>query len=309
MIEVYAELLLLENLIINFFILVLASKIVGVSINKKKLILGATIGAIYSFVFFIPSVHFLYSTIMKIAFSCLIVSVSYRPNNIRTFLKLMLAFYFVSFALGGMVLAAIYFTDFSGIVQNNIFYIREISYTKLLVLILLGYLTLRYLSRIFKSRLFRNELTAEIMIEIDNKRTSLKGIVDTANFLMDPLSQMPVIVVQYSALENFLPEVFKDILKDGIILEKIPDNIYEIGWGKRLRFIPYSSLGANNGMLIGVKPDVISIIRNNKQYFINNAIIGIYEGTIHRDGDYSALLHPDILKEEAAYEIKKVWNE
>ncbi len=308
MIDIYAELLFLENLVINYFILALSSKICGGTAKTKRLLIGAVIGALYSFVFFIPSMHFLYSTIMKIVVSCLIVSITFFPKNLKYFLKLLVSFYGSSFALGGLILAGLYFTDMNGLVKNNVFYIRELSYLKVIILAACGYLMMIYFAKIFRSRILKNEISAKVIVEVDGKKTSVKAIMDTANFLIDPISKMPVIVIEYSALKDFLPEIFQDILKDGIVLNEIPQNIYEIGWGRRLRFIPYTSLGAKNGMLIGIKPDVVCISKDKKHYFNKNIIIGIYEGNIG-DEDYSALLHPDILKEDAEYEVEKAWNE
>lgn len=307
MINIYAELLFIENLVINYFILILTSKACGNESTKKRILLGAVVGALYAFIFFVPSIQFLYSTIMKILFSCAIVMISFPIKSIRQFIKLIISFYGVSFALGGVILAGIYFTDMSGLVKNNVFYIRELSYVKVLILALMGYMMMTYLTRFFKSRALKNELISTIHIQIDGKETSVKGIMDTANFLVDPISKIPVLVVEFAALEDFLPNVFKDILKDGIVLDEIPDNIYDLGWGKRIRFIPYTSLGSDNGMLVGIKPDAICVNKDNKKYYMKNIIIGIYNGTIGNE-DYSALLHPDILKEEADYEIKKVWN-
>ncbi|MCG8484866.1 MAG: sigma-E processing peptidase SpoIIGA [Clostridia bacterium] len=301
MIEIYAELLFLENLFINYIILLIVSKICSVTKKKKRLILGAASGALYAFVFFIPSIHFLYSTIFKMAASILIVLISFYPIHLKGFIKLMVSFYAVSFAIGGMVLGAIYFTSMSGLIKNNIFYINQLSYFKLIFLVILGYYILKYMSCLFKEKILKKTLKVKITIEIDKKTTCITGLIDTANFLLDPISHTPVIVVEFSALEDFLPEIFKDILKNNEDISTIPDKIYELGWGRRIRFIPYSSLGAETGMLIGVKPDVIYIEKEEQSYQVNNIIIGIYNGKIkiQSDDEYSALLHPDIFKEEA----------
>ncbi len=308
MIDIYGELLFVENLIINYFILELSSKICGAAATKRRLIIGAVVGAIYSFVFFIPTMHFLYSTMMKILFSCFIIVITFSPNHFRFFSKLLVSFYGSSFALGGLILAGLYFTDMNGLLKNNIFYIRDLSYLKVIVLACCGYFMMIYLAKLFRKRILKNELYAKIQIEVDGKKTTVKGIIDTANFLTDPISKMPVIVIEYAVLKDFLPEVFQDILTDGIVLNEIPENIYEIGWGRRLRFIPYTSLGAKNGMLIGIKPDAVCIQKDQRSYSNNSIIIGIYDGSIGNE-DYSALLHPDILKEEAEYEVKGAWNE
>lgn len=301
MIEIYAEFLFLENLFINYIILLIVSKIGSITRSKKRLIFGAAAGALYAFVFFVPSIQFLYSTIFKMIASILIVVISFYPVDLRGLIKLLVSFYAVSFAIGGMVLGAIYFTSMSGLIKNNIFYIDQLSYFKLISLVIIGYYSLKYMSYLFNQKVLKKTLKVKVTIEIEQQTTCITGLVDTANFLLDPISQTPVMVVEFSALEDFLPDVFKDILKDGESINTIPDKIYELGWGRRIRFIPYSSLGAETGMLIGVKPDVIYIEKEEQSYQVKNIIVGIYSGKIkiQNNDEYSALLHPDILKEEA----------
>lgn len=301
MIEIYAELLFLENVLINFIILLIVSKVCSMATKKKRLILGAISGALYAFVFFVPSIYFLYSTIIKMAISILIVLITFYPVSLKGLIKLIVSFYVVSFALGGMVLGVMYFTNINGLIKNNIFYINQLSYLKIIILGVLGYYLLKYMSLLFKEKILKKTLKAKITIELDGKTTSIIGLIDTANFLMDPISHTPVIVVDFSALEDYLPDIFKDILKDNENVNTIPNEIYEIGWGKRIRYIPYSSLGAETGILIGFKPDMTFIEKDNQSYKIKDIIIGIYNGKIkiQNDDEYSALLHPDILKEEA----------
>jgi stage II sporulation protein GA (sporulation sigma-E factor processing peptidase) len=48
-------------------------------------------------------------------------------------------------------------------------------------------------------------------------------------------------------------------------------------------------------MLLGFKPDEVQLTENNKLQSIKNIIIGIYNKKLSNDGEYSALIHPDIL--------------
>ena len=63
---------------------------------------------------------------------------------------------------------------------------------------------------------------------------------------------------------------------------------------KRITVIPYSSIGNENGMIIGVKPD--KIIIENKE--IKNVVIGIYEKELSKRKKYEALFGLDLLLEE-----------
>ena len=66
----------------------------------------------------------------------------------------------------------------------------------------------------------------------------------------------------------------------------IPEEIKE-KYISRLKFIPFSSLGKQNGMLIGIKAESIKI--NNKEPK-ENIIIGIYNKSLTKRGEYRALI-------------------
>ena len=58
----------------------------------------------------------------------------------------------------------------------------------------------------------------------------------------------------------------------------------------RFRIIQYSSLGNDNGILIGFKPDYIKVYVED-EYKEKEAIIGIYKGNLSgRLNEYSAII-------------------
>ena len=56
-----------------------------------------------------------------------------------------------------------------------------------------------------------------------------------------------------------------------------------------------SSLGKQNGLLIGVKVDKVIINYQESKIEIPNAIIGIYEGMLSKRGKYQGLIGLDAL--------------
>ena len=67
-------------------------------------------------------------------------------------------------------------------------------------------------------------------------------------------------------------------------------------WATRFRLIPFSSIGKSNGILVGFKPDKIIVKTNEEVFEIKESIVGIYNNILSSEGNYSALLNPDILK-------------
>ena len=167
MIEIYGDLLFLENLLMNYMVLMLTAKVCSIDKKNKRIILGAMVGAFYSFVFLMPSMDFLGSTVMKLVMSFFIIFIVYSPVKKKTFIKLIISFYIINFAFGGLIVGTIYFTQFSGLVKNNIVYIDNISYLEVILIGLGGYIFINYVADIFKSKIIKRDLEMKVSIEIE----------------------------------------------------------------------------------------------------------------------------------------------
>jgi sigma-E processing peptidase SpoIIGA len=116
------------------------------------------------------------------------------------------------------------------------------------------------------------------------------------NLLRDPISGSYVIVVESSSLEKIFPKTVLDNLEN-IINGKTEENLEEQihQFISSFRVIPFSSLGKQNGLLLGFKPEKI-IIKQEEAQSQSNAIIGIYDKKLSKQGEYHALLGLDVLE-------------
>ena len=135
-----------------------------------------------------------------------------------------------------------------------------------------------------------------IEIKINEQIIKTKAMVDTGNLLKEPITNTPVIVVEHTLLYNCMP---KEILNNtenilGGDVEKIPKEIRE-KYISKLKFIPFSSLGKQNGMLIGIKPDYVEIENEETSIKKENVIIGIYNKSLTNRGEYRALIGIELL--------------
>ena len=77
-----------------------------------------------------------------------------------------------------------------------------------------------------------------VKISLDKKIVQIKAIIDTGNFLKEPITQTPVIVVEKQALEKIIP---KYILNN--IEEIIKGRDVDLGeYISKIRLIPFKSL-------------------------------------------------------------------
>lgn len=150
--------------------------------------------------------------------------------------------------------------------------------------------------KIVKNKISKKDMYCNIKIIIEKKQVETTAIVDTGNMLKDPITGVPVIVVESSLLEKIIP---KEILQNteqiiGGDFKNVPE-IIRNKYIAKLKLIPYSSLGRQNGMLIGIKSDEIIIETEENAIRKDNIIIGIYNKSLTKRGEYRALIGIDIL--------------
>ena len=130
-----------------------------------------------------------------------------------------------------------------------------------------------------------------ITLNSSNKKTKITAIIDTGNFLRDPITKIPVIVVEKDKLNELLPEIILDNVTNIINGKNV-----ELGeYASKIRAIPFKSLGKENGLLLGVKVDEIEVSYQDMEHKIKDVIIGIYNGVLSRNGKYSGLIGLDII--------------
>jgi len=295
---VYAEYLLIENIIINCIILYATSKITRTKTSKMRLFVASLIGSIYTLVVFFPSLQFMGKVTIKLSISILMIIISFNPEKLNQFLKQISAFYMVSFAFAGAIIGIFY-------ILNNSFKFTGISFkdfdelTKFLVIgILIALILIRYILKFYQGKINKENFITNIIIGLNNKEVELTALIDTGNSLKEPISKKPVIIAEYKALENILPNSIRDMYKTnkeldliqiGKIMEEVSDDI-------KLRLIPFKSLGNDNGILIGFKPDKIKIyLESETKNLTDDIIVAIYNDKLATDEVYNGLLHPELL--------------
>lgn len=297
MIEVSGELFFFQNFIMNFIILHLTGYFFKKEESMIRLFIGASIGAIYSFIFFVPSLHYLLGISFKFIVSIIMVVVAFLPYRFKDFFKQLFVFYLISFVFGGATFALFYFTDFRSILSNGIFYLESFSVQMVYYAVAVAYLLIVVTMHLIKSNVNKANLFKDIIIKTDGMTTTVRGMIDTGNSLTEPLTNTPVIVVEIDSLMAILPNRLAMTIKneETIDLSILVDDTISSYWASRLKIIPFSSLGQKNGMLVGFRPDSVLMENEDDPYEFKKVIIGITSTKLSQSGDYSALLNPNLL--------------
>ena len=98
-------------------------------------------------------------------------------------------------------------------------------------------------------------------------------------------------MVEHTLLYDCIPKEILNHLENilGGDFSEIPKNIKE-EYMPKLKVIPFSSLGKQNGMLLGIKAEEVVIKTEEENKTKENVIIGIYNKSLTKRGEYRALL-------------------
>ena len=303
---IYIDIVLLENLVMNYIILLGTGYIIKARIKHIKLIISSLIGAIYALLAYMEIFPIYANFITKMILAICMIYIAFKPKKIKGLIKELIVFFLVSFSLGGCAFALLYMIKPQEIFVKDGVYIGVYP----LKIALLGGITgfvITYISfKVVKNHITKNEIIYNAIIKIEEKKLEIKVLLDTGNMLKDPITGDTVIIIEKEKLYDILPlELLNNIDNFFEFDKKIIKNEYQT----RLRIIPFTSVGKRNGMMVGIKADYVSIITDIDEIKKDNAIICVYEKKFSKTDKYSGLIGLDILegseKNEYIANIKK----
>ena len=293
---IYVDVVLLENLYMNYIILFGTGYIIRLKIKHLRILLSSLIGAIYAILAYAGIFPMYANIFVKIVLSICMVYIAFYPKNIKGMVKELIVFYLVSFALGGCAFALLYIVRPQDIFMKDGVYIGTYPIKIALLGGIVGFIVTYIAFKVVKTRMTKNELIYDMVIKIKDKELTTKVMLDTGNMLKDPISNMPVVLVEKSILYPILPkellENSKNILGGDFKENEYINNEYRT----RLRIIPFTSVGKQNGMMLGIKVDKIKIITDVDEVINDNAIICVYEKEFSKRKKYFGLIGIDLLE-------------
>ena len=293
---IYIDVVFIENLIMNYIILFATSIIIKVKVKHIRLILASSLGAIFSIIAYMSILEMYSSVILKIILSVIIVYIAYNPQNVKNMWKYLVIFYMTSFVFGGAAFALIYIVKPQDILMKNGLFLGTYPLKTIILGTIVAFVVIVTSFKLVKSKISKKDMFCTIKININKVEIETKAMIDTGNLLKEPISNTPVIVVEHTLLYDCMPKEILNNLEN--ILGGDFENISEEVKNKyisKLKVIPFSSLGKQNGMLIGIKPEEVTVINDENENKINNVIIGIYNKSLTKRGEYRALIGIELL--------------
>ena len=295
---IYLDAVWLLNFLLDWMILLLTQSITRDNSRKFRIIIGAFVAScLVPISLFLPN-SIIISPVGKGIYSLIIVATAFGLKNFRQFLQRLLTFYFVSFALGGGLIALHFMLGHQMDASNNGILTFQTGYGDQISWIFVGigfpiiwlFTKLRMDKQVLES--FRHDQMYEVMIQMKGKSFKTTGYVDSGNQLKDPLTHKPVVICDQYFMSNWFSEEELEVLElaqQDLSFDLLPSN-----WNDSFQIVPYQGVDGNRTFMMVLNPEKIVLSYDDKEITTNKVLIGIQFGQLATDGSYHCLLHPQL---------------
>lgn len=284
----YIDLILLENIIMNYIIILATGMVCKVNIKHIRIFLASLVGALYAILVYVINLPIYTNPIIKILVSISMIYISFGSNNIKILLKQLLIFYLTSFCFGGSAYYLLH--NINPNLVKSVNGVLTGTYPIKIAILggILGFFIINISFKTIKNKLSKKDMMYKVEIFYKDKSTNIKVILDTGNLLAEPITKTPVMIVETEKLKNIIPEKILNNVENIIYNNSLEEVDEEIKI--RCSIIPFSSIGKKNGIIIGFRPDYIKIYTEDGEQIRKKVIIGIYNNKLAKNELYSGLI-------------------
>ncbi|QMV40374.1 sigma-E processing peptidase SpoIIGA [Cohnella cholangitidis] len=304
---VYVDLVFFTNLAVDGAVLLATAKVRRLRPTRSRIFAAAIIGAVYAAAMFWAHYPYLYSFGAKVLVSLGMVLLSYGYGGPLHFIRNFGAFYLVNFATLGGVIGLSYLLRSADSPWGGVTYTADgglllewqMQLGLFAVTFLLSLWLFRSTSETRRKTQSLEQLFWDVEIKIGDGSWAIKALLDTGNRLYDPLTRIPVMIMEASVWKEQLPQGWCDRLKgesaDQLISELGAPSSEDYSWSNRLRLVPYRTVNGTTRLMLAVKPDAVLLSREGHPLLqVNRVLIGLDGGTLSSEGTYRAIVHPDM---------------
>ena len=276
---VYADVLFVVNLIVDYFLLKVSLRILKVTTKTWRMVVSAVIGGLFSFYIFLPKSPILIEISAHLLMNGVMMLVCMGFKSFKVFLRGMLIHFGVVCCYGGIMTALWQIFKPKGMIINNSVVYFNISPVVLIITTVFGYYLYMIISKIFAVS-SKSAKRCNITLYALGKNVGASAIIDTGNSISDIMSDSEIIIADKSVAKALFENL--DITKDPLL-------------ATRYRTIPCNTVSGNS-ILEGFRCDICQVYLEDKIISLNNPVLAISKTPIKED--YSVILNPKILELE-----------
>ena len=267
--KLYIDSVFILQLLTNLYLLSLAGQIMRRTATRRRIWLGATVGAGMSCLCLAVPVFSVGARLLfgAVPVSMCMMCLSYKIYGVGNLFKASLVMAAAGFFLGGVMIW----------ILNRLRFLMKGSGGLLLPLTVgvLSYMILKTLLWAFMRKREESLRTVCFYVPALGREVRIRALVDTGNHLTDPISGAPVSVISRktaACLASCLsPEKF--------------------------HAIPYRSVGRHRGILYAYELPEMGIEEAGYMLKKEHVIVAVCDTGISEDSDYQMILHPGLLED------------
>ncbi|MGI5824644.1 MAG: sigma-E processing peptidase SpoIIGA [Bacillota bacterium] len=297
---VYGDLLFLLNGFFDFWLLFGVSKFSGCGCKTKRLFLASAVGGCFGLLAVLPQFAVFYNQFTVLLFPVLLLLITFGKTEKNKFLRLLLYYYLMAFAMNGVASAG-----------KNLLQGFGLEWEIFPVLVLPAVLVCFFAkagTSFFKRFIAKDSCFALGTVNFGLSKTEIKVFFDTGNNLKEPVSGLPVMVAEYDIIMDILPEElceeydkFKTETADTVRLWTLVGAKYaDADWFGRLSLLSFRSVGKKQGFLLGFRADSLQIKGCEMP-----VVLALYDGKLGGRRDFQAIVSPWIFENREVKSLKK----
>ena len=260
--EIYIDSLIILNLGMNLYLLELTNCILHHTATWKRVIFGAASGSLLSVIPLLLPLDIMIAGFVSFILAIVgMVLITFRVSDISAYIHLIEVLMVMTIVLGSVIQYVLRrFPQSAGLSLEGILLIGGICF-----------LVIRH--QLWRKR----EVKCECKVTLGNDKTRIKvnALVDTGNSLIEPISGLPVAVLDKKVFENLF---YKN--KPG-----------------GFRVIPYHSIDKKNGIMPGYLIPEMRVEWDGfcRDYY--NVYVGVRPQDMEVSEKYKMIINPEMLKE------------
>jgi len=272
---VYADILIVLNFIVDYFLLLATDKFLHNNTKLIRLLLGALFGGITALYIFLPQVSILIEFITKLVICFVTTIIAFQFKSFKHCIKSAGIYFIITSTYAGIMMALWHIFKPDGMVINNSVVYFNISPIILVLSTVIFYIFFTVCYKIF-SRQAVSAQECEIRVFAEEKNVDLHALVDTGNSVEDVFGKSEILIVD----SNVITSLFG---KDSFLNTK---------HNSRFRIIPFKTVSGED-YLKGFRCDKAEISFEGKIIELKKPIIAASK--LPFDDNFNAIVNPKIL--------------
>lgn len=265
-VEVYLDVIVLVNLIVNYLLLNIVRKLLNSPPKRIRCLAGAVLGVLGVCLMVCLPIHKNFVNLLPVHMvtSTLMVKVGCKIKNVRMLIKGVFILYATAFIGGGMFYA-LYQSPTSLHLCTFLFF--GICFYAL-------FLCIHFIMKKWKRE--QNHYM-DVTLYANEKSKKVRGLYDTGNRLKDSLSGKPVTVVE------------------AWVLRELYETDIEYIAALKPHYIAYCAVGTKNGVLLAVTIEKMMVKKEDQTIIISKPVLALSEENISFTQHYQLILNPDLI--------------